>query len=265
MCDSPHFKQHFARHGYVVFRSLLSGDDICQITSIVNRIYQQWVHETSEAVIRDEQLINMQGLTHPQYFEGRHDERMTFFEAIAPRNLTRVLDDMFGSGLYFHNTQLFFNPWTPEKRPYWHRDLQYSSIDEALQAQEQRKLLALHVRIPLVPETGVELIPGTHRRWDSDLERHVRFELNGHQNHEFLPGATLISLEPGDVLVFSAQMIHRGHYASNLSRKALDICVGQPHALVSDLIDGQMLPLEEDLHHIQNHLWYLNAKAIASG
>lgn len=68
-----------------------------------------------------------------------------------------------------------------------------------------------------LPETGIELIPGTHARWDTELERNVRLECQGHRQHEDLPGARLLSLQPGDVLIFSANMLHRGNWQRNLT------------------------------------------------
>ncbi|MEN3362906.1 MAG: hypothetical protein V7606_180, partial [Burkholderiales bacterium] len=185
-----------------------------------------------------------------------------FFECLAPEKLTEILERMFGSDIYFHNTQLFFNPSDSKKLPYWHRDLQYSPIDDATQAKEQRNMLSLHVRIPLIRETGVELIAGTHRRWDTELETDVRFERNGHRNSEELPGSELIELDPGDVLVFDAQMIHRGSYRLNETRKSLDLCVGKPHPFTSAYLDESVLPDEQEMNRIPNNLWYRRAKAV---
>jgi hypothetical protein len=134
-----------------------------------------------------------------------------------------------------------------ELLPYWHRDLQYSPIDDAALAAEHRNLLALHVRIPLVAEKGIELILGPHKRWDTELERQVRLELNGHRNDEALPGAVLIRLEPGEVRIFSAQMIHRGNYRLNESRKALDLCVGKYHPYTAQYLDESTLPTADEL------------------
>ena len=141
--------------------------------------------------------------------------------------------------------------------------MQYSSIDDAIQCDEQSKMLSLHVRIPLVEEKGVEVVTGTHKRWDTDLERKVRFELNGHKISEALPGADLIDLIPGDVLIFNAQMIHRGNYALNTTRKALDLCVGKYHPLAARFLDESVLPTTEEIENIENNKWYTLARDIA--
>jgi len=252
----------FDSQGYLIVKNLFSAPEIEKLTTIVDRIVDQWLSENRADVI-NHQLINMHSLTNPRYFESRETERLLFFQMLAAKQLTKLLDSMFGDGIYFHNTQLFFNPFEHSKRPYWHRDMQYSPIDDAVQKNEQLNMLPLHVRISLIREQGIELIPGTHNRWDTDLERDVRLELNGHKNSEDLPGAVLISLEPGDILIFSAQMIHRGNYHLNTSRKALDLCVGKEHPLTSTYLDANNLPTINELDRIENNQWYKAARQIA--
>ena len=255
--------KQFEDKGYVVLNNFFEQDELDKIAPIVDRIYGQWQGKNHHALI-EQQLINMHSLTHPDYFQGCRHERLRFFELIAPCKLTDALAHLFNTDIYFHNTQLFFNPHSQDKQPYWHRDLQYSPIDDTIQAAEHSSLLSLHVRIPLVVEKGVELIPDTHRRWDTELERNVRFELNGHRNYEKLPGSVLIELEPGDVLIFSAQMIHRGNYALNPMRKALDLCVGKPNRLVSGFLDEAGLPDDAEINCIENNQWYTLAKTIVA-
>ncbi len=206
----------------------------------------------------------MNTLSDPHYFVGYKAQRLLFFQTIASHRLTQIIDSMFDDGIYFHNTQLFFNPLENKRLPYWHRDMQYSPIDDSVLKNEQQNMVSLHVRIPLIQEQGIELIPGTHKRWDTELEREVRLELNGHKNSEDLPGSVLIELMPGDVLIFSAQMIHRGNYRLNESRKSLDLCIGKQHPLTSTYIDENALPNVDELDKIVNNRWYKNARAVAT-
>jgi ectoine hydroxylase-related dioxygenase (phytanoyl-CoA dioxygenase family) len=144
------------------------------------------------------------------------------------------------------------------------RDLQFSPIEDAAQAREQGNLVSLHVRIALVRETGLEVIPGTHQRWDTERESNVRFERNGHKNSEDLAGAVLVELDPGDIVVFDAQMLHRGNYHLSKIRKALDICIGKPHPFTEQYLDENILPGENEMISISNNLWYMRARNVAA-
>lgn len=251
----------FTDQGYVTLKGFLDDAHIEKLLPTIDRIHAQWLHENHAEYV-EHLLVNMHSLTSRRYFDGDAEGRIDFFEHIAPRKLTSLLDDMFGDGIYFHNTQLFFNPFENRRLPYWHRDMQYSPIDDATQANEQRNMTSLHVRIPLVKEAGVELIPGTHKRWDTELERDVRLEKNGHKNSEDLPGAVLIELDVGDLLIFDAQMIHRGNYRLNKTRKALDLCVGKAHRFTSPYLDESILPDEQEIDRIANNLWYKRARQV---
>ncbi len=253
----------FDEHGYVLVKNVFSSTEIENLSKIADRIHAQWMRE-NQADYSQRRLVNMHSLTSMRYFEGNKMERAHFFDSIASSMLTELIRGMFGNDIYFHNTQLFFNPCDSNSLPYWHRDMQYGPVDDAVQAREQSNLLSLHARIPLIQEKGVELIPGTHKRWDSELERNVRLEMNGHKNSEDLPGAVLIASEPGDVLVFDAQMIHRGNYHLNESRKALDLCLARPHHLATRYLDEGILPGELEMESITNKAWYAQARKVVT-
>lgn len=254
-------KDQYEQFGFAILKGLFDKNEISLIDKHVDPIYQQWLIE-NEAAIFKHKLVNMHSLTSPEYFQDAGDKRAEFFSAIASVKLSKALAEMFTSELYFHNTQLFFNPSNVKRLPYWHRDMQYSPIEDSVQSAEQHNMLSLHVRIPLVAEKGVELIAGTHKRWDTELERNVRFELNGYRNSDSLPNATLIDLACGDVLIFDAQMIHRGNYVLNPTRKAFDLCVGKYHPLASDFLDERVLPTASELEQIENDQWYQLAQKV---
>jgi len=73
----------------------------------------------------------------------------------------------------------------------------------------------------MVEENGLEWVPGSHQRWDTEEELNVRLELCGHRHQECLDSGLEIPLGAGDLLVFSANLIHRGLYGKH--RMALDI------------------------------------------
>lgn len=143
--------------------------------------------------------------------------------------------------------------------------MQYSPVSDEAQKAEQHNQLSLHIRIPLVSETGIELVRGSHKRWDTERERQVRFELDGFKNSDELEGGQAISLTAGNILLFNAQMLHRGNYALNKQRMALDLCVGSRHEFTESFLDASVLPTEEEMVEIGNNDWYGRARDIVNG
>lgn len=250
-------KQDYDQQGYLVLKQVFDPSAIEALKAQIVPIYQQWQqhnqHETSYA-----QQVNMHSLSHPAYF-AQPEARLGFFQQLAHPQLVGLLKTLFCSTLYFHNTQLFFNPADPSKTNYWHRDLQYSTLGDDVQQQIHHELLSLHVRIALLDEIGIELIPHSHQQWDSPLEQAVRFARDGHQQHDELPHSQLIELKAGDVLVFNAQMIHRGRYDFNRERLALDLCIGTPHAAIREFMDIRVQPTADELAQIEHNDWFVEA------
>lgn len=251
-------RQYYQDNGYVILPQLLDSLHIAQLRQCIAPIYAQWLAQNHHSQGFN-QLVNMHSLTQPQYFIQHPEKRLEFFQQLSCTVLVDGLKSLFGEALYFHNTQLFFNPADSQRQNYWHRDLQYSPISDTDQQQLHAELNSLHVRIPLLEETGIELIAHSHQHWDSALEHNVRFAKAGHQPHDDLPHSQLITLIPGDVLVFNAQMIHRGRYDFNTTRLALDICIGTPHPLLEGFRDNTVRPTVDELAQIENKSWFMEA------
>ncbi|HEX7230245.1 MAG TPA: phytanoyl-CoA dioxygenase family protein, partial [Candidatus Binatia bacterium] len=239
-------RKAYEKDGFVLRRRLLSPETVTRLLAIGERVHAQWLQENAEQA-RKHDLVNSTGLTATRYFHPPFDsERRIFFDALTDNALWDLLTGVFGDDLYFYGTQMFFNP-LDGRRPYWHRDLQYMSYDETRQRELLGELCNLHVRIPLRSERHFMLVPGSHARWDNDLERDVRLESSGHRNWEDLPSATTLDLDPGDTLIFSAHMLHRGTYDGNHDRLSLDLMVGKPHPAIPMTLDLQELPTAGEL------------------
>jgi hypothetical protein len=255
-------RRTYEQDGLVLRRRLLSPEIIGRLTSIGERVHGQWMQEYGDEA-REHGLINSIGLTGNRYFRSPYKtERVLFFDALANDALWNLVTTLFGSDLCFHGTQMFFNPLDGRRQPYWHRDLQYMGYDETRQQELLGELCNLHVRIPLRPETHFMLVPGSHRRWDSELERHVRFERSGHASWEDLPSARVFDLQPGDVLIFSAHMLHRGTYEGNATRLSFDLLLGKPHQQIPITLESDELPTAGELASLRHPQWFARAEKL---
>ena len=86
-----------------------------------------------------------------------------------------VVDAVIPNNPAFMNTQLFFNPVNPQQKDFWHRDCQYD-YDVEDQMRVILETQVLHLRVPLFDEPGMEIIPGTHKRWDNEEEYNPEVE-----------------------------------------------------------------------------------------
>jgi ectoine hydroxylase-related dioxygenase (phytanoyl-CoA dioxygenase family) len=159
------------------------------------------------------------------------------------------------------NTQLFFNPVNSQQKDFWHRDCQY---DHDLEGQEKaiHNTQVLHLRVPLFDELGMEIVPGTHKRWDNVEELDVRQENKGRVSSESLSTGKQIKLAAGDLLVFSADMIHRGLYG--LDRLALDILIFDSAANFVDYVDDDCLPSISMLDKLGDPRLFINTLHLKS-
>lgn len=235
----------YEENGYLVLKGFLGESELHRLREVVIRFHHSWRQENAQ--FYTEKAINSAYLTAKKHLKD--SERESLFKFIGSIKLMDVVTSIMGGSPAFMNTQLFFDPMNEAQKNYWHRDPQYH-----LSIEEQKEALlgpnVVHFRIPLVDEPGVELIPGTHRCWDSDEELDVRLEQNGRKNHDDLSAGVRVKLNAGDLLVFSANMIHRGIYG--MDRLSLDILFCDPAPELMKFIDDSCLPDSDTLKKLEN-------------
>lgn len=217
----------YLKHGYVLAPHFFDQRELAEIELILRQFHENWL--AANRAFYETGAINSAYITHKKQIsrEARH----TLFSFIANEKLIAFANALIPGGPAFMNTQLFFDPVQADQKNYWHRDIQYVPL--LLEEQQKRYGTSnvLHFRIPLACERGIELIPGTHKRWDNAQELDTRLKQHGRQPSDDLPDSKAIPLDRGDLLVFNANMIHRGLYGGN--RFALDIifCDADPELL----------------------------------
>jgi len=243
--------QDYKENGYLVVRNHFEKDELQELSNVLLEFHEAWKSKNENLYL--EKAINSAYLTGTEHLQ--ESKRVSLFQFIGSAKLMNLVSEVMTKQPTFMGTQLFFNPVNESQKNYWHRDPQYH-----LTLAEQKEALAgpevIHFRIPLVKEPGMELIPRTHKRWDTNEELNVRLEKNGRKNFDDLADGVTIELDPGDLLVFSANMIHRGIYG--MDRFSLDILFCDPDPTLTKFVRKDCLPNQEALQRIENPLAFLN-------
>jgi hypothetical protein len=175
------------RDGYVVARGVFDDATVQKLRVIAERCLVQHVAcNPEDGVPRSpEETLNhtcMRHLNHPGYCAPGSEEFTTLMESIADPAVLSLVEGLFGGPCLFRSTSLFSNPLGTSTEGAWHRDSQFLIPDEAderqfIEEQVASKLTHSHgvqMQIALVPNDDVELVKGSHLRWDNEEEYAVR-------------------------------------------------------------------------------------------
>lgn len=249
--NSSQLNNNYNVQGYFVIRDYFNASEISSLRKVILKFHELW--KKDNAKFYQEEAFNSSLITGSQYLA--YDDRVMLFNFISSKKMMNIVESVIPINPAFMNTQLFFNPVNRLQKDFWHRDCQYD-----FDVEEQKKVIhdtqVVHLRIPLFDELGMELVPGTHRRWDSEEEFDVRQEEKGRVSSESLSTGKKIKLAAGDLLVFSADMIHRGLYG--LDRLALDMLVFDSAADYVDYVDDDCLPDISMLDKIDDPRLFIN-------
>lgn len=248
----------YEKHGYFVVKELFSSIDLQKLDRVIQKFHISWVNDNSE--FYNNKAVNSAYLTSTKYLDRK--QRLAIFQFVGSTKVMDILESLIPTRPAFINTQLFFNPVNTGQKNYWHRDLQYIGKPIGEQKAILNATNVIHFRIPLKPELGLELVPGSHKRWDSDEEFNVRTESNGRSCFEDLSTGQEVALNRGDLLVFSANMIHRGLYG--LDRLAFDIIFCDSDPELVKYAEHDCLPNNEDLLAIEDPHTFINTLRLKS-
>ncbi|MGS2721700.1 phytanoyl-CoA dioxygenase family protein [Paraglaciecola aestuariivivens] len=246
------YAQEYNQQGFIKLCQFFSLEYLAELRQIIEYFHKNWCKQNQD--FYQAGAINSSGLTAKSCLNTEQTKQL--FKLISHADILAVVDQIIATPLFL-NTQLFFDPLNSQQKNYWHRDPQYHLTEE----QQKQALLGpevLHVRIPLTIDPGIEVIPGSHKNWDTAEELAVRLEKSGHKNHQPLSNGLPIALIPGDILFFSANMIHRGLYGHN--RLALDIIYCEDDVQLYPFIEAEHQPDPKLLNSLPKGL-FLSAKS----
>ena len=234
--DTTDIGAQYEEQGFVQVTGLYCDDELKAVHEVLVRFHESWLK--ANAAFYQERAVNSAYVTGTRFLND--EDRQVLFEFIGSKKISAILTSTLPGEVMFVGAQLFFDPANPEQKNYWHRDIQYNDLTIEEQKQSLKESNPLHLRIAMKPERGVELVPGTHRRWDTEEEFDIRMERNSRRVHEDLSTGLAIEMARGDLLLFSAGMIHRGLYGGH--RFALDLLFGNADPSFARFVDEDCLP-----------------------
>ena len=256
--NNEQWKNDYEDQGYFVLRNYFKPKQMDALRKVISTFHENWKSDNKQ--FYQEEAFNSSLITGSQYLNSL--DRIKLFNFISSNEIMQVVDSLIPNQPAFMNTQLFFDPYNAEQTNFWHRDCQYD-----YDIEDQKKIIqdtqVVHFRVPLFDEPGMELVPGSHKRWDNQEEYEVRQEENNRVSSEALSTGKEIQLNAGDLLVFSADMIHRGLYG--LDRLAFDILIFDSTgsgSIYADYVDNDCLPSSLQLEAIENPRLFLNTLAL---
>jgi hypothetical protein len=162
--------------------------------------------------------------TDPSYFSHQPGalDRLTKF--VGSTRVCALLEGLAGEGEdgtpHLKNTDYYHEPTKRDWDGDWHRDSQFGQPDPELERRRILTTTSVHVRVALEDDDRLEIVPGSHRRWDTPEELQLR--KGSKRASSAMPGATRIALKAGDACVFHAWSIHRGTYRRAPLRRTID-------------------------------------------
>ena len=219
--------------GYVLCKNFVSTEKLKALETVLISFHEAWTKAHKE--FYESQAVNSAYLTGTKYLSS--DQRMTLFSFVCQEKLLQFASELIPEGPAFMNTQLFFNPVNPDQKNYWHRDIQYNGMSIADQQEMIQRINVIHFRIPVRDEPGMEFVPGSHVAWDTNKEQDVRLANNGCAVSDDLSTGVKVPLKAGDLLIFSANMIHRGLYGGDRLSFDILLCDRDPDLLAFAALD----------------------------
>lgn len=220
------------RDGFVVVRNLLTPQEISHYRTIATTATTQtrtgnWPHfrtvpkqfppwPTTPPPASEGGIWGVQHLLHPS-MPGRDSFAKCYFSESILKVAEELMGVKPGSGgtdepLVMELFNLLVAPETKDFELRWHRD----DIPETATAEEELAQLAAkspggrqshaQYNLALCPDASLIVVPGSHRRARTDIER------NAAPYEASLPNQLVVQLQPGDAVFYDSNILHRGVY-----------------------------------------------------
>ncbi|KAJ5697915.1 hypothetical protein N7488_011599 [Penicillium malachiteum] len=230
MTATPHLDA-LQRDGFVVVRNLLSPSEISHYHTLATKATTKtragnWPHfrtvpkqfppwPSTPPPASEGGIWGVQHLLHPDM-----EDRQSFAQCYFSSSILKVVEELVGvqnadassEPLVMELFNLLVAPETKDFELRWHRD----DIPETATAEEELAQLAAkspggrqshaQYNLALCPDASLIVVPGSHRRARTDIER------NAEPYAPHLPNQLVVELQPGDAVFYDSNILHRGVY-----------------------------------------------------
>ena len=228
---TPHLDA-LQRDGFVVVRNLLTPSEIEHYRTIATAATTKtrqggWPHfrtvpkqfppwPSTPPPASEGGIWGVQHLLHPE-MEGRESFARCYFSD----SILKVGEELLGvkpssntssEPLVMELFNLLVAPETKDFELRWHRD----DIPETATAEEELQQLEAkspggrqshaQYNLALCPDASLVVVPGSHRRARTDVERSAA------AYEPTLPNQLIVELQPGDAVFYDSNILHRGVY-----------------------------------------------------
>ena len=212
MTMTPDQKADYREHGYLIFRGIIPKAAIEALRADVRDLVEAsargdgpevpWINREKRVPERLGQLLRP-GWVRPSFIASL--EEGPYFpvsEQILEAPIRYSLFGMLAGG---------------DGKPYiqnWHRDLAPVEGEHELPILERNYRIYTQINAPLFPDRYLTIVPGSHLRRTTAAEREVLAQNPAGD----MPGQMTVETEPGDILFYYSNLLHRGFNPTGVMR-----------------------------------------------
>ncbi len=231
-------------NGYSFQEELFQPHEMTKMLRISENVWQQWLEASAEnGQAGNPNAHCMRHLNHPGYFKNNDADFITLMNFIADERILQFAEEILEAPPVFRTSTFWFEPEEGIVDGNWHRDIQFQEPDEQVQKDyiaQHHKTTGIQIQIALIETEDNEYVPGSHLRWDTPEEYHIRLaDEQQHNKSNDMPGALRVHQNPGDALAFDPAGLHRGRYHSNIKRRTMMLTYNTAEAYRFDYFSDQ--------------------------
>ncbi|CAN5708195.1 hypothetical protein BH09MYX1_BH09MYX1_01980 [soil metagenome] len=213
--------QSFRVHGYFALPAFLNPTDLGELRRACDVALDRARAESAE---NGHSTPKIGLFTELSYFAEQSDALVVLANFVGSARICALLEGLShedeDATPHLENTDYYHEQTKHDWDGDWHRDSQFGQPDPELERRRILGTTSVHVRVALEDDDRLEIVPGSHRRWDTPEELQIR--KGSKRTSSAMPGAKRMTLEAGDACIFHAWSIHRATYRRTPLRRTLD-------------------------------------------